>query len=365
MRKDKIVGYYGSVTLISVLICSKAFITAPAFYARQSASAGWLEVLVSGLFEFIVLAIVLKLTEGFDGMDLVDIGEKAFGKAGKWAVGILSCAVFVAVSAAMFRAFVEIVRNCLIESAPHDYIAVFITAAVIVGAYLGLRTQINMIGLIVPLLSTAIIVTLLINMPRYHLNNIEPILGNGLGNVFSNAVLRNSSYFELGTILFLTPYLGSESAVKRTSFTALGASVGVLAIMSLTYQLVIPYRAAGNFALPMYEMTRMIRAGSFFQRIEPLIIFVWSGALFVYVGAGIWFASDIFKKTFGLVSARPTVFILAEIVCFLALIPGSEVNVEKIFDVILEYGYFVYPIAPAIILVLARWSAGRRKGARE
>jgi hypothetical protein len=116
----------------------------------------------------------------------------------------------------------------------------------------------------------------------------------------------------------------------------------------------VPYEAAGTFAMPMYQMTRMLRAGSFMKRLEPLLVFVWSGSLYIYIGAGIWFAANSFKKAFSLRESKTMVFIFCAIVCFAALIPKSEASVEKILNFILRNAYVAYPLMPLILLITAR-----------
>lgn len=359
MKKNSI-GYFSASAFIISLICAKVFISAPSYYAKQSASAGWLEVLISGVFELAMLAVILRLSEGFEGMDIIDIARISFGGAGKIITGVISCAVFLISSAAVFRCFAEMIRSCVINSVSYEYISIFILASVVTAARLGLKTQINLNGLIIPFLGAATVLMLLVIYPLYSETNISPLLGVGMGETLSNALLKNSSYFEIGVLLFLMPYLGGKSDVKKIAFTSLGISVAVLSIITLCYQLAVPYEAAAGFALPMYQMTRMLKAGTFMQRLEPLILFVWSGSLLIYMGAGLWFAGNTFKKTFSLSESKPTVFIFSAIVCLMALIPGSETSVEKIYDFILSYAYIVYPILPLLLLTAARAFEKRR-----
>lgn len=348
--------------IIVTLICAKVFIAAPSYYARQSLSAGWADVLLSGIFEALILFLVLKLSEGFEGMDLVDIAEASFGTFGRILTGAVSCFVFLAFAAAYFRCFAEMIGSTIIKEISFDYVSVFVLAAVAVGAYLGIRTQINLNCLIIPFLAAAVLIMLLVISPQYTVNNISPLMGAG-GETFSNALLHNASYTELGAILFLIPYLKEKHTVKRVGFTAIFISCALLSLITLCYQLAVPYEAAGSFTLPVYQMTRMLEAGSFMKRLEPLIVFVWSGALFIYIGCTIRFASNSFKKAFSLSAAEPTVFAFAAIVFLAASVPGEKVNITSVTGFLLKYGCAVYPILPLALLALARLFKGRKGGA--
>ncbi len=353
MNQGEKIETWGGISLLVTLILTKALISAPSFYAQQSASAGWLEVLLSGIFEIFMLSIVLKLTLNFEGMDIMDIAQYSFGTLGKYVVGIIGCFCFIISSAAVFRSFGELIRNTVIRGISYENVALFLLAAGITAAYLGIQTQINLNGLILPFILVAVTIILLINIPRYSVSNILPLFGNGIKDTVTNALLQNASFYELGTILFFTPYLSYETSVKKISFTSLLISIFLLSVITLFYQLSVPYEAADTFALPLYQMTRMIKAGTFFQRIEPLNVFIWGGAMFIYVGIGIRMTSHIFNKTFSLNNSLPTVFVFALIIALAALIPGSETSVEKIYDFLMTYGYIAYPLFPLAFLILA------------
>lgn len=356
MKEIKL-GNYSTTALITILIITKVLISAPSLYARHSLGAGWLEVLISGLFEMLVLAVLLKLVLNFDGMDIIDIAQHAFGKIGKIITGTGSIVIISISTAAVFRSFEELIRNTVMHGESYEGISVFLLSVGIIAAYLGLSCQAGLNGIITPFVFVIIFLVLLIGVSRYSISNIQPIFGHGITNVISNALLKNSSYFELGILLFIMPYLKEKSSVKRIGFTALGVSITVFTVVTLAYQLSVPYEAAGTFAIPMYQMTRMINAKSFFQRIEPLNTFLWSGAMFVYVGAGIWLSSQIFKKTFSLGDYKPLIYIFAEIICLMALIPGSETSVEKIYDFLMTYSYIAYPIIPIALLTTAQMTS--------
>ncbi|MBQ6794599.1 MAG: endospore germination permease [Clostridia bacterium] len=353
MTEKQQTGTWGTVSLIVTLIITKMLISAPSLFAKQSASAGWIEILISGLFELFVLTILLRLFTAFDNMDIIDISEQGFGTVGKVLVGILSVTIFVISSAAVFRTFCELIRNTVIRGIGYDDISFFILAAVMTGAFLGMRTLVSSAGLALPFVVIAIVLVLLINLPRYSVTNILPVYGPGVKTLLSNALLKNASFFELGTIIFFFPYLKDKKAIKKISFTALAISIILSSIITLCYQLAVPYESASTFALPLYQMTRMIKAGTFFQRIEPLNVFIWSAAMFTYISTTVRMAAHIFRKTFSLSRTRPLVFVFSYIVYLTALIPGSETNVERIYDFLMTYSYIAYPLFPLCLLLLS------------
>lgn len=360
MKQDTKLGTYESVALIVTLTITKALISAPTLYVAHSKSAGWMEVLLSGLFELLVLYVILQLSYNFPKADIIDIARYSLGNGAAVITGVLSTCVIIISTAAVFRSFGELVRNTIMRSVSYEYISFFLLAAGISAAYLGLKTQINVNCFIAPIIIISVCIIFFIDSSRYSLTNIQPFLGVGMTKITQNALLKNASFFEIGIILFLFPYFSDKSSVKRISFTALLVSIAVIVSITLVYQLSVPYEAAETFAMPLYQMTRMIKANTFFQRIEPLNMFLWSGAMFLYISTGIWLCTHVCKKTFLLSDNRPLVFIFSAIICLLALIPGSETSVEKIFDFLITYSYIAYPILPLILLLLA--SAFKNKG---
>ncbi len=362
MAKGKTDGKYSIIIFMIHIILAKVFISAPMLYARHSAGAGWIEVLLSGIFELLTTGIILKLLEGFENRSILEIAEKSFGKTGKVVIGSAATAVFVLNSAAIYRCFCEMIRNCILQNFSYEFISVFLLAAITVSAYLGLKSQMRLNNLIFLLIAAALVLTVLVNINHYDVKNIAPLMGNGFDKMIYNAVLRNSSFFEIGALFIILPFFKRKTGVKSICFTVLSISTVLLSGITLLYQLAIPYEASGEFELPLYQLTRMLRAGSFLQRIEPLNMLVWSGAFFIYLGFGLWLSSHMFSQTFSLRSEKPVVFIFAEIICILALIPGSETTVERIYDFILSYAYIAYPVIPIAVLIAAIPAYRRKRG---
>lgn len=361
MTENQEIGTWGAVSLIVTLITTKILISAPSFYAEQSLSAGWLEVLISGMFELFILAIMLRLTEGYKNMDIIDIAGESFGKAGRYTAGISSIIVFVISSAAVFRCFCELIRNTVIRGMSYEDISFFILAVSVVGAFLGIRILISASGLMLPCIVIAVILILLINIPRYSFSNILPLLGPGVRELTGNALMKNASFFEIGIFLFFLPYFKDKKDVKNFCFTGMIFSVLLSSIITLAYQLAVPYEVAGTFALPLYQMTRMIKAGTFFQRIEPLNVFIWGGAMYTYISTGVRLSAHVYRKTFSLSHTEPLVCIFAYIICILALIPGSETSVERIYDFLLTYSYIAYPLLPLLLIIFCSVFRRRRR----
>ncbi|MBQ7976754.1 MAG: endospore germination permease [Clostridia bacterium] len=362
MIRDEKLGIYSVTALLITVIITKALISTPSLYVKHSQSAGWLEVLISGLFEIVMLAVVLKLADSYKGCDILDIAESCFGKVIMRILGVLSAIIFVLSTAVIFRSMAEMVRNTVMRGISYETVMAFLLIAGIVAARMGLKTQINVTGLIFPVILITVAVILVINYSRLSFTNIQPYLGTGFSNIINNALLKNASYFEIGLILFFIPFLRSDKDVKIISFTSLSVSILVISVITLLYQLSVPYKAAETFALPLYQMTRMLRAGTFFQRIEPLNLFLWGGAMFIYVGLGIYMTAYTFKRSFDLYDYKPLTISSGIIIALVSLIPGSETTVEKIFDFLMTYGYFIYPIAPLIILIVAKMIKSSNRG---
>lgn len=345
------IGTWGAASMLITLMVTKSLISTPSLFARRSASAGWVEVAVSGMFELFMLAIILKLAASHENKDLIDIAESAFGKSGKYITGILSVIVFIISAAAVFRCFCELIRNTVLKGISYNDVSMFIFIVSIVGAVLGMGVLTNASGIILPFVILSTTVIILINIPRYSLSNIMPLFGSGVDNIFYNSFFKNASFFEIGMLLYIAPKIGGKTSVKRIGFTALIISVLLSSVLALCYQLSVPYEVSGAFALPLYQMTRMIKAGTFFQRIEPLNVFAWGSAMYTYVSIGVRMSAHVYKKTFSLTDSKPLVFVFACIVSLVALIPSSETSVERIYDFLMTYSYIAYPILPLLLLI--------------
>ena len=108
-------------------------------------------------------------------------------------------------------------------------------------------------------------------------------------------------------------------------------------------------------------MTRMIKSGAFLQRLEPIVVFVWTGFVMCSMSILIAVTSRLATSHKGKTKETAFVPIITIITFFVAMFPESESSTFYIYEKLLSSSTVLFPTLPVIILTVARI---RRKAAK-
>jgi len=121
---------------------------------------------------------------------------------------------------------------------------------------------------------------------------------------------------------------------------------------TLCFAAVYPYPIALESFLPIYQMSRLIEYGRFFQRIESIFVFAWAASALGYLSIGFFFLVYVFKLTFKLKYYRPLIIPFALIVFVLAILPKSLMTTIKLETLYFRSTAWIIPFALTPILLL-------------
>lgn len=349
--KDKN-GCVSIAILCGSTVLAKYMVAMPHYMVRESANAAWIPMILKCVSAFIAILVTVMLYKPFVGKSFEEVAFIACGKIGNVIVRYIYAIAFILFGAGIFRLLIEALHSVMGSTAPYEYFAVFVIAAVFVGAWHGVKSCVNLSAVIFPFIVLSLLILTIVLIPHYRIDNALPVLGNGIDSIISCSFFRYSGFHELVLILFLASEMGSFSDLKKTAFLSLGIS-GVFSILLIgAYCLTIPYPASARFFLPLYQMTRMIKAGTFLQRLEPLVVFIWAGLILCSMCVRFSFASRMMGNSSS--SQKAFVPIVVFIAFFIAMLPNTETEAFKAYGSLLTFGGLLFPIIPIVITVIAR-----------
>ncbi len=352
-------GRFEAITLIINLVCTKLFLYYSRMTVEDAANAGWLSAIVSSLTALIMLIIILSLYKKFDDKDILDISEIAGGRFLKVVIGAIITVGLFFLTVIVIREFSEDMKVVSLPVSPLSYVMFFFIIGIAVACFFGLEALLRYHAIIIPVIAAGYILILLGVFSRIDVSNLTPILGSGTEDIVVKGVLRSSVYSELVVLFLLPPFLGGFKKVKTVGYISFAFCAFFLISGSLVYIMAIPYPSSLEPFLPIYNMTRMIGFGRFFQRIEAIFVFIWAMAALMYLTSSFYFMVYTFAKTAGLKHIRPLVLPFAVMVFSAAFIPESLTAVIWIeADYITNAGWLVS--FAFIILILAAASVRKR-----
>ncbi|WP_316397412.1 endospore germination permease [Metabacillus litoralis] len=242
----------------------------------------------------------------------VEINEKVFGKwIGKILV-LFYLFYFYYLSAGMIRDIGNFFTSDILVDTPIEVVMILFLLISLFGVQLGLevisRTALIFFPWIIALLS----ILILFLIPEIKLENMQPILGDGLKPIIKS-VYRNLGlpYLELVIILMITPYVSEKTKINKAFY--IGTLIGgiVLTILVIFSILILGTETSSINAYPSYALGQRISIGGFLERIEVIVAIIWVLTIYFKVTLCYYGLSIGLAQVLGLKSYKILLFPLA------------------------------------------------------
>lgn len=355
----------GSISIAIICSCailSKYLVILPEYMVKYVGNAAWLDVLGKCIVATGSLLLVLWLYKPFAPSCFTDTFSFAFGRAGSVIFSYIYVFLFTLFNSLLLRLLVEALSTVMATTAPDEFFALFVLAAVFVAAYSGTRATSNLSAIIFPMVLITIFTVVLALFPHFRTENIMPILGESGTKLLKGIFVKHFGFAETILLLFFAPMLGSYKEIKKSGLITYAIITVISVMFTLAYCLTVPYPASKNFFLPFYQMTRMIKSGAFLQRLEPIVVFVWTSFVMCSMSIIISVTAGLMASTSGQRKGSSFVPVITIITFFVAMLPKSESSAFYFFERLLSYSTVLFPTLPVIILTIARI---RRKAAKK
>lgn len=260
----------------------------------------WIVIILTILITLPLVIIFARLQSLFAQKDLFDIIEICFGKYISKLVIILYTWFAFHLIDLIFNDFGYFVSTLGFPETPKLIAIIFLA---VICAY-GAKAGIEVLGrcaeffVIIPIFFEIIVTLMLI--PKMNINNIRPVLYEGIKPVMEGIFLSFS--FPFGYMVAMTLAFScfkTKHSPYKVYIWGLLISGIIIFIVSLTDLLVIGSASAGRLYYPTYMAISIIKIGEFIQRLEILsgIVFMIGG--FIELTIWIMCACKGITKLFG------------------------------------------------------------------
>ncbi len=340
------------------LITVKMLFTYPRYIVERCLNGGWISVgvcLAAALAIYYLTQLVYLKT---GRISILSQAEVIGGRYFKAFVGLVIIALLMMNIAPMVRAFPEAIKTALLQNTPMLIIVSLLAIAVAVGAGFGIDALGRTASVFLPVAGIFVLGFFIMLAPYYKVTNLFPF---SLTDVLVRGSSSLSVFADIFVLNLLLPYAEDMKAIKKSGMTAIiiGGITGFLIV--LAYCLVYPYPSSARFIVPMYQLSRVVRIGTYFQRLESIFEFVWSISILIYTSIYLFVMSDTFKHSFGLKHYKPVVFPVLVILLRLVFWEESYTDALRSNFVVSAIMYPVFYILPLLFGLLYLAKERRRK----
>lgn len=353
MTKSKI-GTVEAIMLVLTIIVTHTISSLPREILVSTKSATIINLIFVSILAIMTSCLIVKLLKNFPGSDIIDISEYLGGKVFKNIIGIIFILYFLVSSSILLRNFCESLKIIYYPMTNIIFIIAMFIIAICIANRLDFNAPLKTNLLILPLVLTSIVFLFFANMNKFVPQRIFPIFGDGLFNTFVLGLGNLSAFGGIAFLYFLPPMLKEPKKMKKIAIVSIGISAIYLILCVSTLLFMFSFFIDANEITPLYNSTRYIEFGSFFQRLESVFLLIWVLAFSCYLSIISRFSMNIFKKLTNIETSQPLVDIFGLLILGISLIPEnyaiSDMFETKIYPYLVLGIGFVLGIS---ILILA------------
>ncbi|MCW2279343.1 GerAB/ArcD/ProY family transporter [Heliophilum fasciatum] len=352
--------------VISAFIHVKAFLVLPRTLCQFAGTAAWLLPLIAAFVNVLVLLALASLLRDYSRRSLPDIAGSLGGKPAQFLFGFFYSGYFLIFYALQLRIFGEFVLSTFLPETPLGVVLISMVLLNLYLCYEGLENVSRTMMILFPFLLVIYLFALTSAAAIGTFDHLSPWLGYGLMHTLGAGLAVTSLYNQLFLYGFIAPLFRGQRQLHRSMMVALGFAAAVMIFSQIVFQMSFTIRAAQQMGFPLYQIARLVQFGTFFQRIDPLFIFIWLIIITIGLAMGIYTSALVLAQGIKAPDFRPYLFPLAVIALCIAYVPQRTVDATAINDrlaVWLQVPFYGALIALFIWNRLLHRLPGRKKAA--
>lgn len=348
-----------AIMLVFTIVVAHTLLSLQRNILALTKSATLLNLIYVSIIAILITYFIYKLISKFPGLDILDISDFLGGKILKSIVGIIFIAFFTISSSILLRSFCESLKIIYFPLTNIIYIILLFIIALCFSNRLGFTATLKTNALILPIVFVSIVFLLFTNIKNFKPQGIFPILGDGIFNTFGVGLLNLYSFGGIAYLYFLPPLLKEPKNTKKIFLmsTVICAIYIFLCVSILLFM--FSFFINTNEIVPLYNATRYIEFGDFFQRLESIFLLLWILAFACYLSICTKFNILIFRKITNIKAPEILVDIFAILTFAIAVLPENSA-VSQLFEKNI-YPYLVLGIIFAFSIAILVFAYFKQK----
>ncbi len=356
MSSEEKIGYHEALTLLVITISAKIFLSFPRNMALLGDAAGWIIVLLSGIYSLVGYFFLSALLRKYPGKNIIQISHQVGGGIIGKLTGVAIFLFFLAITSLYLRQFTESFILAVLPRTPISALTFLFLILLVYATLLGIETLSRVAWLLGPYLLTALIIILIFSLPQATFDFLIPVLGPGPIPLLKYSFANLSIFAEIILLGIIAPLIRDREKLNRIGVISLAGSVFINVGITILVTAVFNYAATKKMIFPVFQLTRLISYGEFLQREEAVFVFLWFFWAGIQLGGLFYGTVTSFAETFRIKNYRPLTLPIAVLAFSISLIPASMTEAVEINDYVVKPSLIgIYYAAVAFGLPLLLW----------
>lgn len=324
----------------------------------------WIAMLVAIAASSLIMLVYASLLTALPGKDFFETIEHFFGKVGSKIIFILMTWFAFDLCHIVLRNYGQFLVTVGLPETPLMFSMFMMIALCAFSVRAGVETIGRFSSQFVIFVLIFMAISILLVMPQMNINNLLPMLDNGVVPIARGAFgIVSFPFAETVVFLLVFPAFKKGEPVRKIYLTAL--LIGGLTILatSLTDILVLGPTMAESMYYPTYVTMASVHLGEFLQRFEVIAAIVFMIGVFLKISVLLYAASNGFIKIFGLGENRFIALPMALLVLCFALFSFDDMiyYTEYVVSVWPYYSTVFQIIIPLFLLIVIKLKLRKNK----
>lgn len=262
--------------IVFIFTVGTAVISLPALLAAIAKQDAWIASALTILPGLLSIFVYIQLISLYPSMTYVEVNEKILGKWFGKLASVLYLIYVLIITCGGCRAIGDFVTTQIMVDTPIQVIIILFVLTSVIGIRLGLEVICRTALIFFPWIVLLLSMLFLFLIPQMKLENIQPILGEGIKPIISGSYHQlGLPYLQLIILLMITPFVAEKSEMKKSFYLATIMGGFLLTIIVLFCILILGADFTSRQAYPTYILGKKISIGNFFERVEVIVAIIW------------------------------------------------------------------------------------------
>lgn len=360
MSKSKI-GTVEAIMLILTIVVTHTILSLPRDLLTATKSATILNLIYVSIIAVLIAYLIFKLFKRFPGLDIIDIAKSVGGSTFQKIIGIIFIAYFLFSSSILLRNFCEGLKTIYFPMTDITFIILVFIIALCIANRLSFNATLKTNLLILPLVLFSMVFLFFSNMNKFVPERIFPILGDGIFNTFVLGLTNIASFGGIAYLYFLPPLLKNPEKFKKVAIISIILTAIYLILCVSTLLFMFSFVIDANEISPLYNATRYVELGTFFQRLESAFLLLWILAFACYLSIVCKFSMNIFEKITNIENKKALVDVFGLLILAIALLPKNLAVSQYFESSVYKYLFIGLVLALGLGILIVANIAERRK----
>jgi spore germination protein len=355
---DRITTTQAVIIMVNYILVAGIFSLPRTIVQAAGTPDVWISVILGAFVSMAAGLIIARLSQRFPGQTFFQYSVSITGRPVALILGLVIIVYFLCVASYELRTMQEVTVFFLLEGTPAWAIAMLFMWIALYLCRGGINALSRMSRLIAPLAATIFFGVCLLSLKVFDLDNLRPVLGEGLGPVWRGVKPTALAYTAGEALLFLVAFMDKPKQAGRVLVT--GTLISMIFYMFAVVMTIGAFSVDGvvTRTWPFIDLIRSFEVNLLFERFESLLLVIWIMQIFCtfcisFYGAALG-VSQLFK-----LKLDHCLFLLLPVAYFIT--QGTQ-NINNLFAMGTGLGniaIILFGMLPLPLLIIAYFRRAR------